>query len=79
MTIVSDYLNIDTEVTKIKKMIFSVKDIPKYRYIFDDLLRNTIQGSIDSHTIFYIEQNYSKTMRQELYEKWRETFKTNKL
>lgn len=79
MTIVSDYLNIDTEVTKIKKLIFSVKDIPKYRYLFDDLLRNTIQGSIDSHTIFYIEQNYSKTMRQELYEKWRETFKTNKL
>lgn len=79
MTIVSDYLNIDTEVTKIKKLILSVKDIPKYRYLFDDLLRNTIQGSIDSHTIFYIEQNYSKTMRQELYEKWRETFKTNKL
>lgn len=79
MTIVSDYLNIDTEVTKIKKLIFSVKDIPKYRYLFDDLLRNTIQGSIDSHTIFYIEQSYSKTMRQELYEKWRETFKTNKL
>ena len=79
MTIVSDYLNIDTEVTKIKKLIFSVKDIPKYRYLFDDLLRNTIQGSIDSPTIFYIEQSYSKTMRQEFYEKWRETFKTNKL
>lgn len=79
MTIVSDYLNIDTEVTKIKKLILSVKDIPKYRYLFDDLLRNTIQGSIDSPTIFYIEQSYSKTMRQEFYEKWRETFKTNKL
>ena len=79
MTIVSDYLNIDTEVTKIKKLILSVKDIPKYRYLFDDLLRNTIQGSIDSPTIFYIEQSYSKTMRQEFYERWRETFKTNKL
>lgn len=79
MTIISDYLNIDTEVTKIKKLILSVKDIPKYRYLFDDLLRNTIQGSIDSPTIFYIEQSYSKTMRQEFYEKWRETFKTNKL
>lgn len=79
MTIVSDYLNIDIEVTKIKKLILSVKDIPKYRYLFDDLLRNTIQGSIDSPTIFYIEQSYSKTMRQEFYEKWRETFKTNKL
>ena len=75
MAIVSDYLNIDAEVIKIKRLIISIKDIPKYRILFDDLLNNTIQGSIDIRTMYYIEQGYSKTMRPELYEQWKETFK----
>ena len=75
MAIVAEYLNIDAEVIKLKRLIISIKDIPKYRILFDDLLSNTIQGSIDLHTLYFIEQGYSKTMRPELYEQWKETFK----
>ena len=75
MTVVADYLDIDAEVLKIKRLIISIKDIQKYRILFDDLLINKIQGSIDLKTLFYIEQGYSKTMRPELYEQWKETFK----
>ena len=74
MSIVSNYLNIDTEVIKLKRLIISTKDIPKYRILFDDLLINTIQGAVDLQTLFYIEQGYSKTMRPELYEQWIKTF-----
>ena len=75
MSIVADYLQIDTDVIKIKRLIISIKDIPKYRILFDELLLNTIQGSVDLQTLYYIEQGYSKTMRPELYEQWKETFK----
>ena len=75
MSIVADYLQIDTDVIKIKRLIISIKDIPKYRFLFDELLLNTIQGSVDLQTLYYIEQGYSKTMRPELYEQWKETFK----
>lgn len=76
MSVVSNYLNIDQDVLKIKKLIMSVKDIPKYRVLFDELLQNSIKGNIDARTLFYIEQGYSKTMRPELYEQWKETFNT---
>lgn len=75
MAIVAEYLNIDTEVIKIKRLIISIKDIPKYRILFDDLLLSKIQGMVDLRTLFYIEQGYSKTMRPELYEQWKDTFK----
>ena len=75
MSIVADYLQIDTDVIKIKRLIISIKDIPKYRILFDELLLNTIQGYVDLQTLYYIEQGYSKTMRPELYEQWKETFK----
>lgn len=74
MSVVSNYLNIDQEVIKIKKLIISVKDMPKYRVLLDELLQNSIKGYIDKRTLFYIEQGYSKTMRPELYEQWKKTF-----
>ena len=75
MSIVSEYLNIDLEVLKLKKLIISAKDIPKDRILFDDLLLSKIQGAVDIKTLYFIEQVYSKTLRPELYEQWKETFK----
>ncbi|MGL5981496.1 MAG: ATPase, T2SS/T4P/T4SS family [Phocaeicola sp.] len=75
MEIVFKYLDIDGDVIKLKGQIVSIKDIAKYRRCFDELLKDKISGDVDRATLFFIEQGYSKKMRPDYYEQWKETFK----
>ncbi|WP_165730989.1 ATP-binding protein [Polaribacter sp. 20A6] len=73
-SVISQYLNIDKELEKIKNQITDLNQVKKLKLLFDNLLSEKFESDIDEKTIFFVQQGYFKRLNNEYYNEWKKIF-----
>ncbi|WP_372744414.1 ATPase, T2SS/T4P/T4SS family [Lutibacter sp.] len=73
-SVISQYLNIDNELEKIKNQITDLNQVKKLKLLFDDLLNEKFESGIDKKTLFFVQQGYFKRLNNEYYNEWKKIF-----